>query len=311
MSSSRLRPWLCVVLVGVLLNVRPAHGWHARDHIMVATSAVKALPDSVPAFFREGASIVASISVDPDLIKSRALPQITSAERPEHYLDVELLRGTPLPATRYEYLALCATMGLDPAKVGTLPYALAEWAQRLTMAMAEHRRWPDDPAVRIKCLVYAGILAHYAGDACQPLHLTVDFDGRTLPDGRSPRSGIHDKVDGLFATLGLDAPAAAAGLALQPVPDVWKAVLAQMDESRGRIDQVYALEAKLPANGTPAPQPDAQVVALATERLRASVAFTARLYLAAWEQSATLSLPNWRTELGPDAKTGTDARPTP
>ena len=82
-------------------------------------------------------------------------------------------------------------------RLGLLPYAIAETTYMLSLALAEHHRWPDNQAIQSKCLVYAGLLSHYAEDACMPLHATVHWDGRVLPNGQSPRTGIHSRVDGL------------------------------------------------------------------------------------------------------------------
>ncbi len=63
----------------------------------------------------------------------------------------------------------------------------------------------------MKCLVYAGRLAHYAADLEQPLHTTVDYDGRTqaAKDAKnktfkSPHTGIHTKVDALPTKMPYD-----------------------------------------------------------------------------------------------------------
>ena len=72
-------------------------------------------------------------------------------------------------------------------------YAVAEWTEKLALAFAQHRRWPENTLVQAECLLTAASLAHYAQDLCQPLHTSVHFDGRALEGGKSPRSGIHEK----------------------------------------------------------------------------------------------------------------------
>jgi hypothetical protein len=64
--------------------------------------------------------------------------------------------------------------------------------------------------MKAKILYIAGVLAHYTEDAAQPLHTTVDFDGRLKPDGTSPRSGIHRKVDVEVRNFALERARAAA-----------------------------------------------------------------------------------------------------
>ena len=187
------------VFVLCVITSPTVYAWHQQEHQFITAAVQRILPDDVPGWFVAGVpGLAAHCSVDPDVFKSRGTPHLRDAEAPEHYLDLELLGGTKLPKTRYTYLALCAKKGVAPEKAGLLPYAVIEWTQRLTLAFAEHRKWPDDPHIRAKCLVYASNLAHYAADLCQPLHTTIHFDGRADEGGSSPRTGIHQKVDGLL-----------------------------------------------------------------------------------------------------------------
>ncbi|MCD6364658.1 MAG: hypothetical protein J7M14_02160, partial [Planctomycetes bacterium] len=166
--------------------------WHEPGHERITREVAALLPPGMPAFFRAGASTIVHCSADPDAFtRPIAPPQLHAAESPEHYFDVELLANQTPPPNRYDFIALCNSKGIKPNHVGMLPYAVTEWTQRLMVAFAEYRKWPDNPHVHTKCLVYAGLLAHYAEDACQPLHTTIHYDGRATADGRSPRSGIH------------------------------------------------------------------------------------------------------------------------
>lgn len=123
-------------------------------------------------------------------------PQLTDREEPDHYIDLELLRGESLPEKRHAYLELCQKLNQKPAQVGYLPYAIAEHAQQLTVAFAEYRRFPEHPAIQMKVQVYAGLLAHYAADLSMPLHTTIHFNGRADPiTGQSPKTGIHARID--------------------------------------------------------------------------------------------------------------------
>jgi len=268
-----------------------AHAWYADGHVKATRAALAALKGRLPRFFLRGAETVVKTSPDPDLLRLRQVPELRDAESPEHFLDLELLRGAPLPATRSEYLRLCARKRLDPSRAGYVPYAVVEWTQRLTIAFAEHRRDPEDPHIRARCLVYAGLLAHYAQDLCQPLHTTVHYDGRVGADGVSPRTGIHAKVDALLGkallTRDLLRPPR-----LQPFSPLMPAVVAELKRSHALVDRVYALEKDLPEVGAPLAA-GSKAASFAQERLRACAEFTAALYLTAWADSARIELPDW------------------
>ncbi len=292
MRSSRA--WSLLGALGVLLGLGGrAPAWHGRGHHVATTLAVGATRGKLPAFFADGAATVAHASLDPDLFTRPIGPEpLHSAEAPEHYFDVELLKGAKLPATRYEYLALCAKLGLKPDKVGLGPFSVTEWTQRLTVAFAEHRAYGDNPHVRSKCLLYAGILSHYAQDLCQPLHTTIHWDGRAKSDNSSPRSGIHRKVDALLGKLDVDRRAVLKDAAPAAFKDLRRAVLDEIARSNKLVDRVYELEQQLPELTAPLKQ-DSPVAAFTGERMRAAVRFTASLYVTAWRDSAKLKMPAW------------------
>lgn len=291
-----------VALPLLALAAQPAHAWWPQGHSIIAEAAIRALSekdavtpifktDPVPGYFRDGTGLVAHTAQDPDTLKNAGLPHITDRETAEHFLDVELLKGRTLPETRSEYVKLCAQMKLDPAKVGYAPYAIAEWTERLTMAFAEHRRYPKNPYIKNKSMVYAGILAHYAGDLCMPLHTTVDYDGRTLQDGSSSRTGIHEKVDALIERLSLQPKELAKGQKIGPLPALIPGIVAELEESHSHVEETYALEKSLPTGRVSVPQ--SNVVAYTTERAREATRFTAALFLTAWRDSAKVQLPDW------------------
>ena len=290
-----LKPLLLLVpaLALTLAAARPAHAWWPEGHSIIAAGAVEALPNDVPIWFRAGQGQVAHDAQDPDIQKDKTLPLMTEREYPQHFIDWELIGAdAPLPPTRRAFYARCAQMKVDPFDVGELPYTLAEWTGRLTMDFAEARKYPGNAYVQNKALVTAGILSHYGGDACMPLHVTNDFDGRTLPDGKSSHTGIHARVDSLIEVLKLTPAQLGANQTIEPLPDLWKGIETQLRETRTHIPQTYALEPQLkPFAGDYKPTP--AVEAFALERGRMASRFTAQLFLTAWRDSANIKLPDW------------------
>ncbi len=282
------------ILAGALLvlSASPSFAWFPKGHSIIARSAARVVPADVPLWFREGASQIAHSAQDPDVQKNRDLPLMAEVEAPRHYIDWELLQSNPLPEKRADYLALLARLKQSPGDVGELPYAIREWSERLAMDFAEARKYPDNPYIRAKTLVTAGVLSHYTGDCEMPLHVTLDHDGRHLPDNSSPKTGIHAKVDSLVERVNPSLRELESNQNLVPITDLWPAINAEIVSSRSHIDQTYALEAQLPPlKGTSSPSP--QVRAFTVERARAAVGFTSRLFAWAWVKSATVKLPDW------------------
>lgn len=281
-----------LVLMIALTIASPAHAWHDEGHVYASLAAVESLPEDVPAFFREGAATVAHGSLDPDVFKHNAAPQLRPIEEPDHYFDLEYLQGRAVPPTRAEFLTLCAEMELDPHKVGTLPYAIAEWAQRLTLAFAEYRRWPDNPHVRMKCLIYAGILSHYTADAAMPLHTTWHWDGRVDEAGKTSHTGIHLKVDALPTKLPYNTIYAEPLPAPEASADVFAEAIEQIQSSNTKVDRVYELEASIPDLGDMTIE-EPTVRDFTVEQMQDASAYTATVIYSAWVNSADIELPFW------------------
>lgn len=282
----RARGWLVAAAAG-LLAPAAAPAWLVEGHRRVAVAAVESLPAEVPAFFRDGAGTIGRLAEDPDVWKSRATPHLRDGESPEHFLDVERLRGEPYPEYRSEALRRIGDLDLGIAEVGLLPWAIVEETERLTLAFAELRRWPADEAARVQALAVAGRLAHYGADLVEPLHTTIHHDGWALPDDSTPRAGLHFRVDGLLENVEI---ALEPALEAPVFPDPVAAVRAEFAASHALVDRTYAIERRL---REPGGARDPEVVAFTCERYRAGVRFVAGLMRTAWEASAGVELPDW------------------
>jgi hypothetical protein len=277
----------------LVLSAKPAAAWHGKGHYRATLMAVEGLPDDVPEFFRKGGATIAHCSLDPDVFTNPIAPKdLHKAESPDHYLDLERLGGDPIPPLRYDLMAWCVKHDVPPATVGFLPYAIVEWTQRLSTVFAEHRKWPTDPFIRTKALVYAGNLSHYAADLCMPLHTTVHYDGRQKPDGSSPKTGIHLKTDALPGKLSLGEKIAIDPKAVQPLEDLLKDVIAEFMASHRLVARVYELESVMPAYAEPL-DPKGAVADFTRERLKAAALLVARVMLTAWRDSAQIEIPKW------------------
>jgi hypothetical protein len=258
----------------------------------VTATALAALPKDVPAFVREGRAVAEHHAVDVDVLADRVAQSMRPRERYEHWLDVEYLEGAPAPARRGDYEALMRAKKRDVSRAGTVLYATGEWADALAVAFAEHRAWPDDEIIRHKVLARIGRLSHYAADLTQPLHTTIHWDGRADAEGRSPRTGVHFRMDALLGAL------AATSKAKSPAPvvieDVSARLRAELAAAHALVDDVYEREKALPDAGGRGLKKGAR--ALARERLQAASGLLSSLVLTAWRRSASLELPDWVIE---------------
>ena len=278
-----------ILILFSLVFTTPVWAWWGGGHDILTQAAVQALPEEMPEFFRSAKKMIAHCAYDPDISKERGTPHARQAEYGEHYIDIELFGEHPIPEGRDAHLKLCAELGLEPRKVGTLPYALAEWTERLAVAFAEYRKWPDNPMIQHKCFLYAGFLAHYAQDMCQPLHLTIHFDGLVQKDGTRLHAGIHEKVDSAIERLELHPMDLSSRQRIEAVGDLMPAIIEQIKAGFSLVDNVYALAEDWQNLKEPTPA----LVDFTNDRAREAVRWTATLYLTAWQLSETHRLPGW------------------
>jgi hypothetical protein len=269
------------VLALVVAGSVPA--WWVNGHATITEAAAAQLPDGMPAFFRAGGKHLAHFAGDPDRWKNPAAKHLRAAESPNHFLDLEHLEGNELPPDRYQAAALLARLKHRADRTGLLPYAIMEQFDRLSCAFYDYRAEPNNEAVRMKCLVYAGVLAHYTGDTAMPLHTTQDYDGRKGPNGKLVQKGIHAKIDAFPEKHGFTAEEICRGLEPQRIDDVWAHVRKTILESHTHIARCYELDA---AGAIDNPTPDSREFILA--RCRVAAQFTMDLWYAAWLRSATL-----------------------
>ena len=281
---------ICGLVLGLATG---SSAWHLEGHHILTLAAVKALPNEIPAFFRDGAPTIAHMSLDPDMGKHKGAPHVRGAEFPEHFLDREMLKADTLPESRYEFIKLCYEYNVAPEKIGLVPYALGEWTERLAVAFAEHRKWPDNPHIRMKCLIYAGYVAHYAEDMCQPLHLTIHYNGRVHEDGSVTQKGIHGKVDGLVSFFKMQPNVLAKNQKVVPLENLMPDILTQFKTGFALVDHVYDLGERIPNYDATDWKKDDEVIAFANDRARESVRFTAQLYLTAWKLSESLTFDDY------------------
>ena len=284
------RSCLHIALIGTMIWISGASSttfaWWIKGHGLIAAAAASRLPDDLPAFFRAAGDKLAHMAGEPDRWKNREAAFLKRTEFPEHFIDLEDWEGIDWPRDRFQAYELLIRAGRKPDKVGLLPYAIMDAYDRLAVAFADHRREPDNEIIRQKCLVYAGILSHYTGDCCMPLHTTRDYDGRPGPGGTTLQKGIHAKIDGFPENHGFTAEEIARDIQPRELRDVWAHVRERVLESHLHIDLCYELD-RFDAFTHATPTSRAFIM----ERVRAAAEFTADLWLTAWRRSATLPPP--------------------
>ncbi len=130
-----------------------------------------------------------------------------------------------------------------------------------------------------------GQLAHFVGDAAQPLHTTQHHHGwiGNNPDGFTTNNGFHAYIDGTIVGIhGLNydtLKGACTGERTVEKNDPWQDVLAHIQRSFDQVRPLYQMQ----KSGELEKEPGKKFI---TERFCDGATMLGALYAAAWEVSA-------------------------
>ncbi|TVQ32237.1 MAG: hypothetical protein EA376_06195 [Phycisphaeraceae bacterium] len=312
-----MRPLTAAFVIAIFVLCQPspfAWGWSAHGHRVITLLALDGLPEEAPDWLREAEyrHRIAHQSNEADRWRSTPALALSHVNRPDHYINIERLDDfgihfEEMPRLRHEYLAALAVaahehperfthydpeLDADRSRLwpGFLPHAMAEHhaklrASFLTLRIIEEL---EDPAranqlaqARANAIYHMGMLSHFVGDAAQPLHTTMHFNGWV---GDNPRDyttnqRFHAFIDGGVVRLhGItyeslrdrEPPRVEVDAA-----DPWEAIMAHIGRSFELVVPLYELELSGALNGRAGGE-------FIEERLLDAAATLSALYWSAW-----------------------------
>lgn len=270
-----------------------AYAWGNEGHRMINRLAVSSLPADMPAFLRAEAALneIEYLGPEPDRWRSPGEPELNAAQSPEHFIDLELADALgPLPHRRLDFESLAITHGQTPEKIGLQPWQATEVWQRLKAAFREYRRLASDhkdtQPVEQAIVFYIGWLGHYVGDAAQPLHASIQYNGWVgdNPHGYTTEHTIHWQFEGPF--VGTNIHAGDIQPKMTPVHllqgDIFDDYVAYLRHSGTLVEQVYKLEKA----GGFTDKGSEESRSFAAERLAAGASMLRDMIATAWVESA-------------------------
>lgn len=220
---------------------------------MINRLAVSNLPAEVPAFLRAPAAIdeIEYLGPEPDRWRSKAEPELSAAQAPEHFIDLELADALgPLPRKRLDFEAEVFAAHQRPETIGLQPWETDEVWERLKAAMRQYRAMvaakENTAPVEAAIVFYAGWLGHYVGDGSQPLHVTVQYNGWTgpNPNGYTTEHQIHYRFESPFVAANIHAAEVQAKMTPAKLieGDIFDAYVAYLRRTGTFVEKVYQLD---------------------------------------------------------------------
>ncbi len=251
-----------IVLMPMMM-AQQSFAWGVDGHVLINRLAGLALPEDMPAFLHTPAAIDALeyFGPEPDRWRSPAEPELSAAQAPEHFIDLEYadLVG-PLPRRRYDFIRALAvaqskhpelTVQLTPEKVGLQPYVTSEVYERLESAFRDYRALlaakKDTAPSECEITFLAGWLGHYVADGSMPLHTTFQYNGWVGPNPH--RYTTQRRIHTLFESDYVHANVRAADVAplveaskTVVLDDVFNDYVTYLRHSNSLVEQTYKLE---------------------------------------------------------------------
>lgn len=269
--------------------------WGAKGHRLIGTAAAQALPDDMPAFFREAVDQLAYLNPEPDRWKARTErerdPALDGAWNADHFLDTELAPPAVLAAAlaaphRYAYIDTLRAAGVDAYALGFAPFAILELTQRVRQGFRMWRTAPDDSTrrwIEARIINDAGILGHYVADVANPAHTTIHYNGWV---GDNPRGFATDRAfHGRFETAYVQAHIELADVTprvqreARVLPELRREINAYIARGHAEVERLYALDALDPW-GLETRSPASK--AFTADRLAAGASMLRDLWYTAW-----------------------------
>ena len=295
----RQRRWgLWLGVIGVVGSLAGFGGtrlatWGNKGHLIVGRAAAQAVPQEMPAFFRESVDQLSWLNAEPDRWKDRTERNLDEALyrsfSPGHYINLENVPESAMMADhRLAYFEALADAGVD-AQPGFLPFTILELTQRLRVGFRLWRR-SDGPRrdwIEQRIINDAGILGHYVADGSNPLHTTIHYNGWVGDASAGYASGndTHVRVESLYVrgqiSIGDISPYVEPSAMV--FPDLRLAVWEYLEESNTLVEQLYQIdrEARF-SEQTTAPANKVFIV----DRMAVGATMLRNLWWTAWVTSA-------------------------
>ncbi len=289
---------LLVVLIATSLSLPfiftpSTHAWWDEGHRYINRAAAEHLPDDMPAFFKAAAARLEFLGPEPDRWRDNKelFKALTEVNAPDHFVDIDKPENfEALPGDRYQYADWLRHQGKDPKDIGYLPYSMLEGYQKVQVLF---RMWrdPQNAAVRDQIeqniIYYAGVLGHYVGDASNPLHVSIHFNGWSTSANPEyyTREPLHGRFEGEFVK-GQIKPADFNTMVktAQKLQDPFADIMKYLFESFSHVPTLYRMDKTARWDGKNTNPESKKFVAA---RLAAGSQMLANLWYTAWLGSAT------------------------
>jgi hypothetical protein len=272
---------LACLIASIWLFAMPTRGyaWDARTHMLIARLAVDALPDTPLKHLL--AAHEADLQEDAVAPDESLRARYGKAEAIRHYIDLENFGADPFAELKPDIAAMELQYGASTLqRSGTLPWTIEAMAQGVQQA------WRSGDCAQVVLL--SGYLAHYTGDATQPLHTTIHFDGYQQDRGMHARfEGAVDRSVGEVEQL------ARPQVHLEKIDSVWSAAISEIKQGNPLVGGVIEADRATRAETGEKRGPDfdralmRREMTMVAQQVAEAASVLASIWLYEWKQAGS------------------------
>ena len=256
--------WGSVLLLAIAFP-RMAIPWATRGHAVIDKTAVDALPADGPVFLKKYSNYISNSASIPDSWRDASGLFSRIEEDPNHgWFKERLAFMHPIPRSRYEFVIALykhyeQIKKTDPEAAnytnvrwtGTLPYAAVQTYERMVDDMRRLRKvraaGRDTADLEQTCAFLVYWMGHYIGDGSEPLHDTINANGwkGPNPNGYATDGNIHARFESTLVDkmkLSESDIMPRIGKPGHLDGDVFENILAFLDKSGSRAEEIYKLD---------------------------------------------------------------------
>jgi hypothetical protein len=281
-----------LISIGLILTLAiPAAGWGEKGHLMVNRLAIEAAAPMLPEFMNASREHLTYNGYEPDRWEQEGRIPLNVAQAPDHFMDSELWGSiATIEPDRYAFMEKLIERKIPLDDIGYLPYSIVENYGRLRNAFRQWRnaKTPEDrESARANAVFFAGLMGHYVGDASQPLHTSIHYNGWSdrapNPKNYTKDRTLHRRYESLYVNSAIEASGARPNVkAPRRLDDVFTSVKDYLSQSFSELEPLYELEKSGEFNPE---SPRSKGTAFIQAQIGRAATMLASLWYTAWIES--------------------------
>ena len=231
-----MRAIISALFAAIVLSMPLSLGaWGMDVHRLITKRAIENLPADIRPFYLQRIEFISEHAADPDLWRVVGLKGDMGDEDPNHFLDMDAIDKRPFANIPRDYAAYVAKVGADnAAKWGRLPWRMEEIYNKLVEEFKRIAAGQGFAGDNVRYL--SAVLSHYVGDAHQPFHAVVNYDGQA-----TNQRGIHSRFETALPMRNLSV-IAWTPVAIRPIADIKTFAFETLTQSEAQVDGILAAD---------------------------------------------------------------------